>query len=147
MPLRARSVSSWRHVVGCPLVALCLVSRGLLAPEAVGEDVRSLREAAHLGVHEETVRRWAREGAIPAVKLGNRGGFRFRREDLDRFPEERRAEVHEAHSWSPSGPTGRSANGSAYRCRWRSASSPRGAVPAPDLVGSPHRADDWARLE
>ena len=41
--------------------------------------------AGDLGVHEETIRRWAREGAIPAVKLGNRGGFRFRREDLDRF--------------------------------------------------------------
>jgi excisionase family DNA binding protein len=35
-----------------------------------------------LGVHEETIRRWAREVAIPAAKLGNRGGFRFKREDL-----------------------------------------------------------------
>jgi excisionase family DNA binding protein len=36
-----------------------------------------------------TTRRWAREGAIPAAKLGNRGGFRFKREDLDRFLERR----------------------------------------------------------
>jgi excisionase family DNA binding protein len=43
-----------------------------------------------LDVHEETVRRWAREGAIPAAKLGNRSGFRFKREDLDRFLEGRR---------------------------------------------------------
>ncbi len=38
------------------------------------------------------MRRWAREGAIPAAKRGNRGGFRFKREDLDRFLEQRRAE-------------------------------------------------------
>ena len=50
-------------------------------------------EAAHyLQVHPETIRRWAREGTIPAAKLGNRGGFRFRREDLDRFLEARRSE-------------------------------------------------------
>jgi excisionase family DNA binding protein len=46
--------------------------------------------AEYLQVHVNTVRRWAREGAIPAAKLGNRGGFRFRREDLDRFLEGRR---------------------------------------------------------
>ena len=37
-------------------------------------------------------RLWAREGAIPAAKLGNRGGFGCGREDLDRFLEARRAE-------------------------------------------------------
>ena len=47
--------------------------------------------AAYLKVHPETVRNWARKGVIPAAKLGNRGGFRFRREDLDRFVESRRA--------------------------------------------------------
>ena len=41
--------------------------------------------AAYLRVHPETLRNWARKGAIPAAKLGNRGGFRFRREDLDQF--------------------------------------------------------------
>jgi hypothetical protein len=29
---------------------------------------------------------------IPAAKLGNRGGFRFKREDLDRFLERRLTE-------------------------------------------------------
>ena len=47
--------------------------------------------AEYLQVHVNTVRRWAREGAIPAAKLGNRGGFRFRREDLDRFLDARRS--------------------------------------------------------
>jgi excisionase family DNA binding protein len=44
----------------------------------------------YLQVSVETMRRWARTGVIPAAKLGNRGGFRFRREDLDRFLETRR---------------------------------------------------------
>ena len=47
--------------------------------------------AAYLKVHPETMRNWARKGVIPPAKLGNRGGFRFRREDLDRFVESRRA--------------------------------------------------------
>ena len=46
--------------------------------------------ALYLKVNVGTLRRWAREGVIPAAKLGNRGGFRFRREDLDRFLESRR---------------------------------------------------------
>jgi excisionase family DNA binding protein len=48
--------------------------------------------AAYLQVHVETLRTWARKGAIPSAKLGNRGGFRFRREDLDGFLERRRTE-------------------------------------------------------
>jgi excisionase family DNA binding protein len=53
------------------------------------------RSAEYLGIHIETMRRWARKGVIPAAKLGNRGGFRFKREDLDCFLEQRRGEVHE----------------------------------------------------
>jgi excisionase family DNA binding protein len=60
--------------------------------EQQSEWVRTPEAARYLGVHVETVRRWAREGVIPAAKLGNRGGFRFKREDLDRFLEERRTE-------------------------------------------------------
>ena len=60
--------------------------------EQQGEWVRTPDAARYLGVHVETVRRWARESVIPAAKLGNRGGFRFKREDLDRFLERRRAE-------------------------------------------------------
>jgi excisionase family DNA binding protein len=46
--------------------------------------------AAYLRVHPVTLRNWARKRLIPAAKLGNRGGFRFRRKDLDRFLERRR---------------------------------------------------------
>jgi excisionase family DNA binding protein len=61
----------------------------LLPMPPVG-DFQSVREAAaYRSVHEETIRRWAREGVISAAKLGNRGGFRFKREDLDRFLEGR----------------------------------------------------------
>ncbi len=56
------------------------------------EWLRTPEAAAYLGVHIETMRRWAREGVIPAAKLGNRGGFRFKRDDLDRFLERRRAD-------------------------------------------------------
>ena len=55
-----------------------------------GEWIRTPEAARYLGVHIETMRRWARDGVIPAAKLGNRGGFRFKREDLDRFLEGRR---------------------------------------------------------
>ena len=47
--------------------------------------------ADFLQVHLDMLRRWARTGIIPAAKLGNRGGFRFRREDLDAFLERRRS--------------------------------------------------------
>jgi excisionase family DNA binding protein len=49
--------------------------------------------AAYLQVHVNTMRRWARDGVIPAAKLGNRGGFRFKREDLEHFLEARRRGV------------------------------------------------------
>ena len=54
------------------------------------EWIRTPEAARYLGVHIETMRRWARDGVIPAAKLGNRGGFRFKRTDLDRFLEGRR---------------------------------------------------------
>jgi excisionase family DNA binding protein len=53
--------------------------------------LRTPEAAAYLQVHVETLRNWARKGVIPAAKLGNRGGFRFKRSDLDRFLEERQA--------------------------------------------------------
>ncbi len=60
--------------------------------DQLNEWIRTPEAAKYLGMHVETMRRWAREGVIPAAKLGNRGGFRFKREDLDRFLEQRLAE-------------------------------------------------------
>ncbi|MBM3956549.1 MAG: helix-turn-helix domain-containing protein [Gemmatimonadetes bacterium] len=45
---------------------------------------------AYLGLHPETVRLWAREGRLPAVRIGNR--WRFRRADLDRWLDEKATE-------------------------------------------------------
>ncbi|MDQ3695034.1 MAG: helix-turn-helix domain-containing protein [Chloroflexota bacterium] len=41
--------------------------------------------AARLQVHEETVRRWIRDGAMPIVDLGRKAGYRIKRDDLDTF--------------------------------------------------------------
>ena len=39
-----------------------------------------------LKVHEETVRRWIREGDLPALLLGStRGGYRVKASDLDAY--------------------------------------------------------------
>jgi excisionase family DNA binding protein len=54
--------------------------------DAVKEYVIPARDAAHLlGVHPETVRRWARSKRVPAEKLVS-GDWVFAREDLDRVP-------------------------------------------------------------
>lgn len=44
--------------------------------------------ARALGYHIQTVRRYLREGIIPAIRL--KGEYRVRREDFDRFLEERK---------------------------------------------------------
>jgi excisionase family DNA binding protein len=59
-------------------------------PEMVRQsEVLGIREAATLlGAHEQTVRRLARRGEIPAYKVGT--DWRFRREALLRWTEEQR---------------------------------------------------------
>ena len=42
-----------------------------------------------LKVHEQTVRRWIREGELPATELGGKSGYRIRKSDFDRFIEGR----------------------------------------------------------
>jgi len=44
--------------------------------------------ARALGYHIQTVRRYLREGIIPAIRL--KGEYRVRREDFERFLEERK---------------------------------------------------------
>ena len=47
----------------------------------------TVREVAdYLRVHEETVRRWIRDGELPVLALGGqKTGYRIRREALDAF--------------------------------------------------------------
>ena len=42
-----------------------------------------------LSVHEQTVRRWIREGQLPGVLLGRKAGYRIRESDLNAFLESR----------------------------------------------------------
>ena len=50
--------------------------------------VRGVSE--YLKVHEETVRRWIRDGDLPVLDLGGqKTGYRIRRDELDRFIGER----------------------------------------------------------
>lgn len=60
--------------------------------DAGGNDPRWMtvqQVAALLQVHEETVRRWVRDGALPVLDLGKKAGYRIKPEDLDAFIGER----------------------------------------------------------
>lgn len=41
--------------------------------------------ADRLNIHLETVRRWIRVGALRAVSIGGKGGYRIREKDLNDF--------------------------------------------------------------
>jgi len=61
----------------------------------IGEDVNllTLREVAELvKVSESTVRRWVRDGSLVAYKVGKRGQFRVKEEDLEVFLERQRVD-------------------------------------------------------
>ena len=45
--------------------------------------------ATELQVHEETVRRWIRDGELPVADLGGKAGYRIKRGDLDAFLDRR----------------------------------------------------------
>ena len=45
--------------------------------------VKQIVEA--LGVHEQTVREWIKEGRLPGKLFGRRGGYRVRESDYETF--------------------------------------------------------------
>jgi excisionase family DNA binding protein len=45
--------------------------------------------AKHLQVHIDTVRRWVREGELPAYQLGTRAGYRVKMSDFRAFLDKR----------------------------------------------------------
>jgi excisionase family DNA binding protein len=53
--------------------------------------------AGHLGVADETVRRWIRRGELPVLNVGGgRPDYRIRQADLDQFIESRYGRVGKA---------------------------------------------------
>lgn len=45
-----------------------------------------IREVAEmLGVNPETLRRWDRNGKLPAIKISQRGDRRYRKEDIENY--------------------------------------------------------------
>ncbi len=50
-------------------------------------DVKEI--VALLRVHEQTVRRWIKQGDLPAVLFGRKGGYRVKASDLAAFLEAR----------------------------------------------------------
>ena len=58
----------------------------------MSEDVRWRTVAEivdELRVHEQTVRRWIREGQLRAYNFGGKTGYRIKEEDFEAFLEER----------------------------------------------------------
>lgn len=46
----------------------------------------SIREVAEfLGVHQETLRRWDREGKLRSVRIGERGHRKYKKEDIEKL--------------------------------------------------------------
>lgn len=63
----------------------CLISS---VGERLVEEILTAEEVAdYLRVHLMTVRRWCREGVLPAAKVGR--AYRIKKLDLDRWWEER----------------------------------------------------------
>ena len=48
--------------------------------------------AERIQVHEETVRRWLREGSLVGINFGGKSGYRVRQDELEAFLD-RRAET------------------------------------------------------
>jgi excisionase family DNA binding protein len=46
--------------------------------------LRTADVALLLGIHENTVRRWANDGTLKSYRIGKRGDRRFRRDDIER---------------------------------------------------------------
>jgi excisionase family DNA binding protein len=50
--------------------------------------------AEYLSIHRNTLYRWTQMGLIKAHRIGVRGDLRYRRQDLDKFVEERTDRGH-----------------------------------------------------
>ena len=53
--------------------------------ETSGKMLTTIQVAELLGVHANTVRKWANQGILQAIRLGPRGDRRFPQEDVIRL--------------------------------------------------------------
>ena len=61
----------------------------VLQPEVMPKGILTTGEVAGcIGVHRNTVRRWAETGILKSYRIGPRRDRRFRREDIDDFLKE-----------------------------------------------------------
>lgn len=59
-----------------------------------------------LSANEKTIRRWIKDGQLPAINLGHRMGYRIREADLDRFLLERQTNRDTMPPFDPDGNDG-----------------------------------------
>ena len=60
----------------------------------MADEFLTIREVAHLlKLSEATIRKWCREGRLPALKLGK--AYRIRRSDIDRLFEQARKKTEQ----------------------------------------------------
>lgn len=78
-----------RDALQCSVAVLYSEAGPLLGQEGrpVDEVLTAEEVAAYLRIHLITVRRWCRQGELPAAKVGR--SYRIRRVDLDRWWAER----------------------------------------------------------
>jgi excisionase family DNA binding protein len=62
---------------------------GAIDEQAEREWLTVAQVAERLQLHEETIRRWIRDGQFPVLNLGKKAGYRIRPADLDAFIAER----------------------------------------------------------
>jgi excisionase family DNA binding protein len=56
-------------------------------------DILTLQQAAEvLNCHPNTLRQWDRKGILPAIRFGNRGDRRYKKEDILKLLDVRRQE-------------------------------------------------------
>jgi excisionase family DNA binding protein len=65
---------------------MCLTNVGADEEMAMDEKLLTVADICErLQVHEETVRRWLRDGRLKGINLGGKSGYRVRASELEEF--------------------------------------------------------------
>lgn len=60
--------------------------------------VTTMQLAQELGASDRTIRYWARNGEIPAIRIGRQ--FRFRRNEIDAWLSSKQIVLHKYQQWT-----------------------------------------------